>query len=231
MVFARSNRLSALIIPLVITALAACGGSAKTATATPTTGVARVQTTQAVPSATTTTPGTPTPLANGLPTVTARATTAATANTGTPTSLARTTATVGASVTAITVTSGTATRVTQVAGSAVTGTGVAGTPTTTPVPTSEARGVTEQFLRTVLAKGDISGYLTPSLKSQAGNDGYALLTIQPPVREFTIDSEQRDADGNGATVGATITTASGVAKRTFVLRKQGGTWLIDSIRS
>lgn len=81
----------------------------------------------------------------------------------------------------------------------------------------------------MLAKGDISGYLTPALQSQAGTDGYKLLNIQPPVQEFTIDSEQLEPDGNGATVQATITTAAGVAKRSFVLRKQGTTWLIDNI--
>ncbi|MDQ6832943.1 MAG: hypothetical protein M3008_06055, partial [Chloroflexota bacterium] len=114
-------------------------------------------------------------------------------------------------------------------GSAITGIGAVGTPTTTPVSASEARGTTEQFLRTVLAKGDVSGYITAALKSQTGSDGYKLLNIQPPVHSFTIDNEQHDADGNGATVQATITTASGVSKRTIVLHKQGNTWLVDNV--
>jgi DNA polymerase III gamma/tau subunit len=224
------------------------------ASATPT-AAALIPATQAAPSVTATPPSTPTPLANALPRTTSAATeagraTGAATNTGTPTPLARTPATSGPNVNANTATVGnpttrstqaassattstaavtTASATTTASGSVVTGTGAAGTPTTTPVPASEARGATEQFLRTVLAKGDISGYLTPALQSQVGNDGYKLLNVQPPVQAFTIDSEQRDADGNGATVSATITTASGVAKRTFVMRKQGTTWLVDNV--
>ena len=246
----RFNRRSALLISLVIGTLTACGGNAKTTTVTPT-AAALIQATQAAPSVTATPPSTPTPLANALPRATTlateagRATGAATTsatNAGTPTPLARTTSSSGTNVSANTGTSSSPTaRGTQAAGSAttasttaasgsvVTGTGAAGTPTTTPVPATEARGATEQFLRAVLAKGDISGYLTPALQSQVGNDGYKLLNIQPPVQSFTIDSEQRDADSNGATVTATITTASGVAKRTFVMRKQGATWLVDNV--
>jgi len=224
--------------------------------ATPTTATDRVQATQAAPSPNATLPATPTPLANALPTgavrATGAATSAATTSGGTPTPLGRTPATIGTNATANTVTSsGTAARSTQAtgsaptstsvataasgttsagtSGSAVAGTGAAGPPTTTPVPATEARGSTEQFLRVVLAKGDISGYLTPALKVQTGTDGYKLLNIQPPVQQFTIDSEQRDTDGNGATVQATITTASGVARRTFVMRKQGNTWLVDNV--
>jgi len=281
MLSVRSNRLPALVLPLLVIALVACGGSTQTtatagASATPTTTAALIQATQPAPIATATTPGTPTPLANALPRVTTAATeagratgaatTAATANADTLTPLARTTANVGVVTNASTATTSASTaRPTQVlgsaatstttsptasaptfvvtatitsatasvstSGSAVTGTGAVGTPTptTTPVPTNEARGATEQFLRTVLAKGDISGDLTPALKSQTGSDGYKLLNIQPPVKSFTIDSEQRDADGNSATVQATITTATGVVTRTFVMRKQGNTWLVDNV--
>ncbi len=109
------------------------------------------------------------------------------------------------------------------------GTSLVGTPTTTPAPATEARGSVEQFLRSVLAKGDISGSLTPAFKSQTSGDGYKLLNIQPPIQEFTVDSEQRDADGNSATVRVTITTAAGVAKRGFVMRKQGSAWFVDNI--
>jgi len=276
MLSVRSNRLPALVLPLLVIALVACGGSTQSTTATagasatPTTAAARIQATQPAPIATATTPGTPTPLANALPRATTAATeagratgaatTAVTANADTPTPLARSTANVGVVTNASTATtsatiaratqalgsaatSATASAPTSVAtatltsatasvstsGSAVTGTGVVGTPTTTPVPTNEARGATEQFLRTVLAKGDISGDLTPALKSQTGSDGYKLLNIQPPVKSFTIDSQQRDADGNGATVQATITTATGVVTRTFVMRKQGNVWLVDNV--
>jgi len=257
MIPVREHRLSALIILLAIAVLTACGGSTKTTTATPaasatpTTTADRAQATQAAPSANVTTPATPTPLAPVLPngttlaTETGRATGAATTNTtiGTPTLLARSPATVAANTNSAAATSsGTVARTTQAAGSATTSTTVAtttasgtasaitsGSPTTTSVPSTEARGSTEQFLRTVLAKGDVSGYLTPALKSQTGSDGYKLLNIQPPVQQFTIDNEQRDADGNGATVQATITTASGVAKRTFVMRKQGNIWLVDNV--
>ena len=114
-------------------------------------------------------------------------------------------------------------------GSAITGT--AGPPTTTPVPATEARGTVEQFLRTVLGKGNITAYLTPAFKSQASGDGYTLLNVQPPIQEFTVDSEQPDADGNGAVVRTTITTAAGTVKRGFVMRRQGTTWQVDNIVS
>jgi hypothetical protein len=245
----RLNRLISFVAMALIVALAACGGSAKTtatpaASTTPTPAANRVQATQLVASASPTTIATPTPLANNLPSGTVSSTEAAratggpttAANAGTPTPLARTTV-VSSTTAASTASSGATTRSTQPSGSATTAaaasgsaiTGTAGPPTTTPVPTTEARGTVEQFLRTVLGKGDISGYLTPAFKSQASGDGYKLLNIQPPVQEFTVDSEQRDADGNGATVRATITTASGVAKRGFVMRRQGSTWLVDNI--
>jgi hypothetical protein len=258
----RLNGLVVCVTVLLIAALAACGGSAKTtatpaASATPTSAANRVQATQLVASASPTTVSTPTPLANNLPTGTASATEAVRAtggptiaantnvNGGTPTPLARFTATSGTPV-ASTTGSGVGTasggvgtaRSTQPSGSATTSaasgsavTGTAGPPTTTPVPVTQARGTVEQFLRTVLGKGDISSYLTPAFKSQASGDGYALLNIQPPVQEFTVDSEQVDPDGNGATVRTTITTAAGVAKRGFIMRKQGTTWLVDNIVS
>jgi hypothetical protein len=256
----RLNGLVACVAVLLIAALAACGGSTKTtatpgASATPTSAANRVQATQLVASASPTTAATPTPLANNLPTGTASATgaaratggptTAANTNVGTPTPLARFTATSGTPVVSTasggisTASGGGATaRSTQPSGSATTSaasgsaiTGTAGPPTTTPVPVTQARGTVEQFLRTVLSKGDISVYLTPAFKSQASGDGYALLNIQPPVQEFTVDSEQVDPDGNGATVRTTITTAAGVAKRGFIMRKQGTTWLVDNIVS
>jgi hypothetical protein len=256
----RLNGLVACVAVLLIAALAACGGSAKAtatpgASATPTSAANRVQATQLVASASPTTVPTPTPLANNLPTGTASATgaaratggptTAANTNVGTPTPLARFTATSGTPVVSTasggisTASGGGATaRSTQPSGSATTSaasgsaiTGTAGPPTTTPVPATQARGTVEQFLRTVLGKGDISVYLTPAFKSQASGDGYALLNIQPPVQEFTVDSEQVDPDGNGATVRTTITTAAGVAKRGFIMRKQGTTWLVDNIVS
>lgn len=255
---ARPSYVLASVALLLIAALAACGGNAKTtatpaASATPTLAADRVQATQLVASASPTTAATPTPLASNLPTGTARSTeaaratdgaaTAATTNAATPTPLARITATSGSTAAGGTTTASTASssaaRSTQPSGSATTATsasgsataGTAGPPTTTPVPVTEARGTVEQFLRTVLGKGDIAGYLTPAFKSQAGGDGYKLLGIQPPVQEFTVDSEQRDADGNGATVRTTITTASGVAKRGFIMRKQGSAWLIDNVIS
>lgn len=254
----RSSSILAFLGLLLAAALAACGGSSPTATtaptASPTIAADRAQATQLVTSASPTTVATPTPLAANLPTgaprsteaarATSGATTDATTNGATPTPLARVTATAGTPPTGgATATSapggGIAARSTQASGSAVAtasasgsaAAGTAGPPTTTPVPATEARGSVEQFLRAVLGKGDISGYLTPAFKSQAGGDGYKLLDIQPPVQEFTVDSEQRDADGNGATVRATITTASGVAKRGFVMRKQGSTWLIDNVIS
>ena len=257
----RLNGLVVCVAVLLIATLAACGGSAKTtatpaASATPTTTANRVQATQLVASASPTTVSTPTPLANNLPTGTVGATEAARAtgepttaananvNSGTPTPLARITVVSGTTVastagSASTASSGVATvRSTQPSGSATTAaasgsaiTGTAGPPTTTPVPVTAARGTVEQFLRTVLGKGDISGYLTPAFKSQASGDGYALLNIQPPVQEFTVDSEQTDPDGNGATVRTTITTATGVVKRGFIMRKQGTTWLVDNIVS
>lgn len=241
----------AFVVLLAATVMAACGGSAKTtatpgASATPTVAASRVQATQSAASASPTNAATPTSLANNLPSGTARSTeaglatggptTAANANATTPTPLARTTV-VSAATSASTASSAATARSTQPSGSATSAasgstiTGTAGPPTTTPVPATEARGTVEQFLRTVLGKGDIANYLTPAFKSQAGGDGYKLLNIQPPVQEFTVDSEQPEPDGNGATVRATITTASGVAKRGFVMRKQGSTWLIDNIVS
>ena len=247
----RRNQRAALVVLLAITMLAACGGSPKTtatpgASSTPTVATDRAQATQPAASASPTNAATPTSLANTLPTGTSRSTeaaratggptTAANANAPTPTSLARTTV-VTAPTSVSTASSGTTARSTQppgsatgvASGSAVSGT--AGPPTTTPVPATVARGTVEQFLRTVLGKGDISGYLTPAFRSQTSGDGYKLLNIQPPVQEFTVDSEQQEADGNGATVRATITTASGVAKRGFVMRKQGSIWLVDNIVS
>ncbi len=245
----RLNGLVACVAALLIATLAACGGSAKAtatpaASATPTAAANRVQATQLVASASPTTVTTPTPLANTLPSGTASSTegahatggpTSAAVNVVTPTPLARTTVVTSATATN-TPASGLTARSTQSSGSATTTaasgsaiTGTAGPPTTTPVPVTEARGTVEQFLRSVLGKGDVSGYLTPAFKSQASGDGYKLLNIQPPVQEFTVDSEQPDADGNGATVRATITTASGVVKRGFVMRKQGSSWLVDNI--
>ena len=46
-----------------------------------------------------------------------------------------------------------------------------------------------------------------------------------------MDSEQPDADGNGAVVRATLTTATGTVKRGFVMRRQGTTWQVDNIVS
>lgn len=229
----------ALAALLLIAALAACGGSTSitatpAASTTPTSAANRAQATQPIPIASPTVAGTPTPLANTGPigTEAARATGGATAAANinaTPTPLARTTVvnSPAAASTVVRATSPSGSATVSASGSAAVGT--AGPPTTTPVPTTEARGTVEQFLRTVLGKGDITGYLTPAFKSQAGSDGYKLLNIQPPVQEFTVDSEQRDADGNGAVVRATITTAAGIAKRGFVLRKQGSAWLVDNI--
>ena len=252
----RPKRRPALIV-LLLAALVACGGSpSRTATpaasATPISGTA-----QAIPAIATgnpTPPATPTPLANNG---TARATetglaTSAATSAATPTPLARgngiLTPTSGASVVRTSATTASASTTarsttasgsvtasasgTSAAGSAAAGASAVGTPgtrTTTPVPAAEARGSVEQFLRTTLAKGDISGYLTPALKVQVGTDGYKVLNIQPPVREFTVDSEQDEPDGNGATVGTTITTAAGVQKRTFVMRRQGNAWLVDNV--
>jgi hypothetical protein len=249
----------ALVLIAVLTACGGSAKTTATpgASATPTTNANRVQATQLVASASPTTVATPTPLANNLPTGTASATdtaratggptTAANATVGTPTPLApftaasgvttasttiantTTTSTAGSGATIARNTQPSASATTAASGSAITGT--AGPPTTTPVPVTQARGTVEQFLRTVLGKGDISGYLTPAFKSQASGDGYALLNIQPPVQEFTVDSEQVDPDGNGATVRTTITTAAGAVKRGFIMRKQGTTWLVDNIVS
>jgi hypothetical protein len=244
----RSPRPMALVAPLLILALVACGGSSNAiatpaVSPTPTTSTDRAPATQSIATTIPTTDATPTSLANTTPSGTARSTEAGRA-TGvstavstsvstavTPTPLARTTQVSGTTAVSSAASVGTTPRGTQAAtsGSSVAGTGAL--PTTTPVPTTAPRGAAEQFLRATLAKGDISGYLTPALKSQAGTDGYKLLNIQPPVQEFTVDSEQRDADDNGATVRVTITTASGVAKRSFVMRKQGTDWLIDNVLS
>lgn len=102
-------------------------------------------------------------------------------------------------------------------------------PTETPVPITFARGTAEQFLDAVVAKGDISALVSPALRSQAGSDSNKLLGIMGPIRMFTIDSEKVDADGNGAIVHVTITTAMGAVGRDFRMKKSNGTWLVDNI--
>lgn len=102
-------------------------------------------------------------------------------------------------------------------------------PTETAVPVTVARGTAEQFLDAVVAKGDVSSLVSPALRSQAGSDPNKLLGITGPIRMFTIDSEKPDADGNGAIVHVTITTAAGTTGRDFRMKKSNGTWLVDNI--
>jgi len=159
-----------------------------------------------------------------------------TRTTGTTTTITMTTAVGTGSTTASAATA--TTRTATTAGSATTTTTARTTtttttavtePTETVVPVTFARGTAEQFLDAVVAKGDISPLVSPALRSQAGSDSNKLLGIMGPIRMFTIDSEKVDADGNGAIVHVTITTAMGATGRDFRMKKSNGTWLVDNI--
>jgi hypothetical protein len=102
-------------------------------------------------------------------------------------------------------------------------------PTTTPVPTTSARGTAEQFLRAVTSKGNIGGFVSPALNSQSGGDGYKLLGLQGTITEFTIDSEQLNSGGDTATVTATVTTSAGTTKKTLTCTKQGNDWIVTAV--
>jgi hypothetical protein len=97
------------------------------------------------------------------------------------------------------------------------------------VPVTSARGTAEQFLRTVTGKGNISAFVSPTLNSQSGGDGYKLLGLQGTITEFTIDSEQANTSGDTATVTATVTTSAGTTKETFTCTKQGSNWVITAV--
>jgi predicted small lipoprotein YifL len=91
------------------------------------------------------------------------------------------------------------------------------------------RVVVEQFYDAVLAKRNIAAFLAPSLRATTDGDGYTILNAQPPMRFFSVDSQEMGADGASATVGSTLSTASGTTKPQFAMTAQGNTWLIAHI--
>lgn len=122
------------------------------------------------------------------------------------------------------------------------------TPTAPPIPTSAPppalapynapaaapsagtpRVVIKEFYDAVLAKRNIAAFLTPALRATTNGDGYAILKAQPPMRFFSVDSQEMGDDGATATVGSTLSTASGTTKPRFAMTKQGNTWLISQI--
>jgi len=102
-------------------------------------------------------------------------------------------------------------------------------PAETPVPTTFARGTAEQFLNAVTKKSDLTGFLTPALHAQTGNDGYKLLNIPGTITLWEVKSETSDADGNGAVVHTTVTTAMGTVNHDLHMKKSGMVWLVDSV--
>jgi hypothetical protein len=91
------------------------------------------------------------------------------------------------------------------------------------------RVVIKEFYDAVLAKCNIAAFLTPQLRATTNGDGYAILNAQPPMRFFSVDSQDMAADGSGATVGSTLSTASGTTKPQFAMTRQASTWLIARI--
>ena len=91
------------------------------------------------------------------------------------------------------------------------------------------RVVVEQFYDAVLAKRNIAAFLAPQLRATTNGDGYAILDAQPPMRFFSVDSQEMGADGATATVGSTLSTASGTTKPQFALTMQGNIWLIARV--
>jgi predicted small lipoprotein YifL len=91
------------------------------------------------------------------------------------------------------------------------------------------RVVVEQFYDAVLARRNIAAFLAPQLRATTNGDGYAILNAQPPMRFFSVDSQEIGADGATAAVGSTLSTASGTTKPQFVLTAQGTTWLIARV--
>lgn len=91
------------------------------------------------------------------------------------------------------------------------------------------RVVIKEFYDAVLAKRNIAAFLTPALRATTNGDGYALLNTQPPVRFFSVDSQEMGADGATATVGSTLSAANGTTKPRFAMTKQANTWLISQI--
>jgi predicted small lipoprotein YifL len=91
------------------------------------------------------------------------------------------------------------------------------------------RVVVEQFYDAVLAKRNIAAFLAPTLRATTNGDGYAILNAQPPMRFFSVDNQEMSADGAAATVGSTLSTASGTTKPQFVMTPQGTTWLIARV--
>lgn len=91
------------------------------------------------------------------------------------------------------------------------------------------RVIIKEFYDAVLAKRNIAAFLAPQLRATTNGDGYAVLKAQPPIRSFSVDSQDMGADGATATVGSTLSTASGASKPEFAMTLQGNTWLIARI--
>jgi len=166
--------------------------------------------------------------------VTGATTTSGTRVTGTAVSAATAVTTVATAAPSMTgVTTATATRPATTPGGATAtttrGSTTASEPTDTPVPTTFARGTAEQFLNAVTKKGDLTGFLTPALHAQTGNDGYKLLNIPGTITKWEVISEKADADGNGAVVHVTVTTAMGAVGHDLHMKKSGMIWVVDSV--
>lgn len=91
------------------------------------------------------------------------------------------------------------------------------------------RVVIKEFYDAMLAKRNIAAFLTPELRATTNGDGYALLNARPPLRSFSVDSQEMSPDGAAATVGSTLSTASGTIKPQFSMTKQANTWLIGRV--
>lgn len=91
------------------------------------------------------------------------------------------------------------------------------------------RVVIKEFYDALLAKRNIAAFLTSELRATTDGDGYAILRVQPPMRSFSVDSQEVGADGATATVGSTLSAASGTTNPRFAMTKHGNTWLIVQI--
>src|SRR5205085_313906 len=81
------------------------------------------------------------------------------------------------------------------------------------------RAVIQEFYNAMLAKRNIAAFLTPELRATTNGDGYALLSAQPPLRYFSIDSQEMSPDGAAAMVGSTLSTPGGTIKPRFSMTK------------
>lgn len=91
------------------------------------------------------------------------------------------------------------------------------------------RKVIEEFYNAVLAKRNIAAFLTPAQRATSNGDGYPLLGAVPPMRFFSVDSQDLSADGMTATVTSTLSVANGTATIQFAMKQAGDTWLIDRV--